>query len=161
MLDAVEHDGADGHLTGVRLTTRLRRDQAREQIDLRAGCTAGTTGITAITAADCRQAHGRQRLVAGLSVDREAVFLLEGAHSALCSAAVDTIHAAGIITPAFELRLDLRDHGAIGALFIRGRLDRRGERDEHHTHREQHRERETQAFGSFLHIQNSFADVWF
>ena len=37
----------------------------------------------------------------------------------------------------------------------------RDKRNEHHAHREQYRECETQAFGSFLHIQNSFADVWF
>ena len=161
MLNTVEHNSTNGHLPGIRLTTRLRRDQAREQIDLRAGCTTGAAGIAAITATARRQPHGCQRLGAGLSIDREAVFLLEGAHSALCSAAVDTIHAASIITPAFELRLDLRDHSAAGALFIRGRLDGWGKRVERHAHQEQHRERETQTFGSFLHIQNSFADVWF
>ena len=34
VLDAVEHDGADGHLTGLRLAAGLGRNQAREQIDL-------------------------------------------------------------------------------------------------------------------------------
>lgn len=96
-----------------------------------------------------------------LPVDREAVFLLEGAHGALGAAAVDAVHGTGIVAPTFELRLDLRDYGAAGAFFVRGRLDSRDKRNEHHAHREQYRECETQAFGSFLHIQNSFADVWF
>ena len=160
VLDAVEHNGADGHLAGVRLAAGLRRDQAREQIDLRTGRAAGTAGIAGI-ASTRGQSHGRQRLVAGLAVDREAVFLLEGAHGALGAAAVDTVHGTGIVAPTFELRLDLRDYGAAGAFFVRGRLDSRDKRNEHHAHREQHRECETQAFGSFLHIQNSFADVWF
>ena len=87
VLDAVENDGADGHLAGVRLAAGLRRDQAREQIDLRTGRAAGTVGIAGIASAR-GQSHGRQRLVAGLAVDREAVFLLEGAHGALGAAAV-------------------------------------------------------------------------
>ena len=48
MLNTVEHNGTNGHLPGIRLTTGLGRDQAREQIDLRAGCAAGAAGIAGI-----------------------------------------------------------------------------------------------------------------
>ena len=61
VLDAVENDGADGHLAGVRRAAGLRRDQAREQIDLRTGRAAGTAGIAGIASAR-GQSHGRQRL---------------------------------------------------------------------------------------------------
>ena len=38
MPDAVEHDRADGHLSGIRLTPRLGRDKARKQKGVKRRC---------------------------------------------------------------------------------------------------------------------------
>ena len=109
MPDAVEHDRTDGHLSGIRLTARLGRDEARKQIDLRAGHAAGAARISAAVR---RQSQRLKCLRTGFPVGCEAVFALKGAHGAFGRAAVDPVYVSVVVAPIFELGLDLRYDGA-------------------------------------------------
>ena len=157
MPDTVEHDRADGHLSGIRLTARLGGDETCKQIDLRAGHAAGAARISA---AIRRQSQRLQSLCPGLPVGCEAVFALKGAHGAFGRAAVDPVYVSGVVAPIFELGLDLRYDSAARPLFIRGRLSGRNERRKQRPRSDKRRERETQMPKPFVHIENSFADVW-
>ena len=157
MPDTVEHDRADGHLSGIRLTARLGRDKACKQIDLRTGHAAGAAGISAAVR---RQPQRLQSLCPGLPVGCEAVFALKGAHGAFGRAAVDPVHVTGVIAPIFELGLDLRYDGAARPLFICDRLSGRNERCKQCSRSDERRECETQMPKLFVHIENSFADIW-
>ena len=101
-----------------------------------------------------------QSLCPGLPIDCEAVFALKGAHGAFGRAAVDPVHVPGVVAPIFELGLDLRYDSAARPLFIRGRLSGRNERRKQRPRSDKRRERETQMPKPFVHIENSFADVW-
>jgi len=107
-----------------------------------------------------RQPQRLQSLRPGLPVGCEAVFALKGAHGAFGRAAVDPVHVSGVVAPIFELGLDLRYDGAARPLFICDRLSGRNERCKQCSRSDERRECETQMPKLFVHIENSFADIW-
>ena len=121
MIDTVEDDGSDRHLTDIRLSSCLRGNEPRQQVNIAVGARACARFFI--------DAQSRERLVTCLAVNGKTVCALEILDRALGAAAVYSIYGAVVIAPAFQARLYLGDSSPRRAALVqfRVRLLRKGD----------------------------------